>query len=100
MPRENALQSQSRQNRTWFSILLLLDSFVVGGLAVWWFVLRFLETAQRGFVTSCGEIFHVLDKVSLYWVGHVAVAFVLVVSTAVMYLILKVGKREPESAPS
>ncbi len=73
----------------WFNALLLLDVFAWGGLAVWRFVLTFLESAMRGFVSSCGEVWHVLDKLSPYWLGHIGVSLLLLLITAAGYLWLR-----------
>jgi hypothetical protein len=73
----------------WFNALLLLDAFALGGLAVWRFVLTFLEGAMRGFITPSGEIFHVLDKLSPYWLGHTGISLLLLLITASGYLWLR-----------
>lgn len=89
MSKENQATLQRGPNPFWFNALLLLDALALGGLAVWRFVLTFLENAQTGFVTSCGEIFHVLDKLSPYWLGHTGIALVLLLITAGAYLWLR-----------
>ncbi len=89
MTRENQATLQRGPNPIWFNALLLLDAFAVGGLAVWRFVLTFLENAQRGFVPPSGEIFHVLDKLAPYWLGHTGISLLLLVITVSGYLWLR-----------
>ncbi len=89
MSKENRATVQRGPHPIWFNALLLLDALALGGLAVWRFVLTFLENAQTGFITSCGEIFHVLDKLSPYWLGHTGIAILLLLITASGYLWLR-----------
>lgn len=78
---------------TWFSALLLLDAFALGGLAVWILVLTSLEYVMTGFITPSGEIFHALDMLFPYWLGHTVVSLLLVLITAGAYLWLKTRSR-------
>ncbi len=89
MSQDNLPRKRPEQRPLWFSALLLLTAFALGGLAVWRFMLTFLENAQTRFVTSCGEIFHVLDKLTLYWVAHIGVALLLVLITVLAYIWLR-----------
>ncbi len=89
MSREGQATLQRGARPLWFNALLLLDAFTLGGLAVWRFVLAFLETTMTGFTTSCGEIFHVLDKLAPYWFGHIVVSILLLCVTAAGYLWLR-----------
>jgi hypothetical protein len=73
----------------WFNVLLMLDAFALGGLAVWRFTLSFLESAMTGFVIPSGEIFHVLDRLVPYWLGHTGVTLILLLLTAGGYLWLR-----------
>ena len=70
-------------------LAMLLDAFALGGLAVWRFVLTFLESSMTGFVTPSGEILHVLDKLAPYWLGHTGISLVLLLTTVAGYLWLK-----------
>ena len=89
MPNDNQPQERRAPHPIWFNALLLLDAFVLGGLAVWRFVLTFLESAMTRFITSSGEIWHVLDKLGPYWLGHTAVFLLLVLITVGAYLWLR-----------
>ncbi len=89
MSTENQAIAQRGSHPIWFNLLLLLDAFALGGLAVWRFVLAFLENAMRGFVTPSGEIWHVLDKLSPYWLGHIGVSLLLLLITVGGYLWLR-----------
>ncbi len=86
MSKETGATIQRDPHPIWFNALLMLDAFALGGLAVWRFVLTFLESAMTGFVTSSGEIFHVLDKLSPYWLGHTGVSLLLLLITVGGYL--------------
>jgi hypothetical protein len=89
MSKENRATIQRGPHPIWFNALLLLDAFALGGLAVWRFVLTFMESAMTGFVTPSGEIFHVLDKLLPYWLGHTGISLVLLLITAGGYLWLR-----------
>lgn len=89
MSTENGGTLQRGPHPIWFNALLWLDAFALGGLAVWRFVLTFLENAMRGFITPSGEIWHVLDKLLPYWLGHTGVSLVLLLFTAGGYLWLR-----------
>ncbi len=89
MTEENQATVQHGRHPLWFSTLLLLDGFALGGLAVWRFVLAFLESAMTGFVTPSGEIFHVLDKFFPYLLGHTGISLLLLLITAGGYLWLR-----------
>ncbi len=50
MSQVNLPKKQRRPHPIWFNALLMLDAFALGGLAVWRFVLTFLESEMTGFV--------------------------------------------------
>ena len=89
MSKDNMSKKQLKPRPIWFNALLMLDAFALGGLAVWRFVLTFLESEMTGFVPPTGEIFHVLDKLFLYTLGHTGVSLLLLLMTASGYLWLR-----------
>ncbi len=96
---DNLTNMQFHKRPTWFNVLLLLDAFALGGLAVWRFVIDFMDNAMTGFVTTCGEIFHVQDKIAIYWVNHGAVSLLLVCITVGAYLWLRTRSRIVSAVP-
>ena len=89
MSKGNLPKKQLEPRPIWFNVLLMLDAFALGGLAVWRLVLTFLESEMTGFVTPTGEISHVLDKLVPYWLGHAGVSLLLLLMTASGYLWLR-----------
>ncbi len=93
MTKETQATTHRGPRPIWFNVLLFLDVFALGGLAVWRFVLTFLENAQTGFITPSGEIFHVLDALSPYWLGYTAASILLLFFSAGGYLWLRTRSR-------
>jgi hypothetical protein len=79
------------QRPTWFSALLLLDAFALGGLVVWRVVLNLLDSMMDDSVRreALGEIPHILDQLLPYWLGHTGLFLLLALITAGAYLWLR-----------
>ncbi len=79
----------------WFTILLLLDAFVLGGLVVWRLMLNVLESAmaQATNPDAIGTYFHVDNLFVPYWVSHTGIMLLLVVITAGAFVWLKIRPR-------
>ncbi len=88
----NKLSSrQPRPRPMWFSVLLLLDAFVLGGLIVWRLVLNLLaskmvDPLSPDAIDTLVGIDHTLFP---YWFGHIAFALLLGVATFGGYLWLR-----------
>ncbi len=88
MLQDNLSRKQRGARPVWFNVLLLLDMFALGGLAVWRLVLSFLDRTMHepGRIGCFGEIPHILDKLLPYWLGHTGLALLLLLITALAYV--------------
>ncbi len=94
MAKENPEQKPNSPRGAWFTVLLLLDAFVVGGVTALVLVNQLLNTTMSRMNESIpgdafGVIPHVQDKLIVYWLGYIGIAILLGLATLVAYLWLR-----------
>ena len=107
MAEENVATGQNGRRAVWFSVLLLLDSFVLGGVTVLVLVNQLLNTTMSSMNESIpgdafGVIPHVQDRLLYYWVGYLGIAVLLILVTygAYMWLAIRSARRSREKVPA
>ncbi len=95
MAKDNPARIESGQRPLWFNILLLLDTFALGGLVVWRVVLvlladKMVDPLRPGALDMLVGIDHTLLP---YWFGHTVIAVLLVWITAGVYAWLRTRAR-------
>jgi hypothetical protein len=93
MSKNDLSKTQPGRRPTWFKVLLLLDAFALGGLAVWRLVLTLLENIMQQLITgeAQAEIINVLDHLVPYWLAHTGVLLLLGLLTIGAYVWLRTG---------
>lgn len=91
MSKNDLSKTQPSRRPTWFNVLLLLDAFALGGLAVWRLVLTLLENIMQQLITggAQAEIINVLDHLVPYWLAHTGVSLLLGLLTVGAYMWLR-----------